>query len=75
MFRTRIRRILLVVWALALSTALSFSVAQATAVHASCQTVCEQNCGGSGCKRSYDMGCTCIWRCNNGSNGVAVCAL
>jgi len=69
------RRIAYLVWALLLAGALSFSSAQAEALHGDCGDTCLNNCGEGNCSRAVDLGCTCYWRCTNGSSGKAVCVL
>jgi len=69
------RRIAYLCWALLLVAGLSFNTAQAEALHSSCTDVCESNCGDGKCRRAMQSGCTCFWRCTNGSGGKAVCVI
>lgn len=69
------RRIAYFFWALLLVAGLSFNSAQAEALHSSCVSTCEAQCGDGNCKRAMDLGCTCFWRCSNGSSGTAVCVI
>ena len=62
-------------WALLLVAGLSFNSAQAEALHGACADICVNDCGEGKCRTAYDTGCTCFWRCTNGSGGSAVCVI
>jgi len=73
--RSLTRRIAYLCWALMLVAGLSFNGAQAQALHSSCASTCESECGEGKCRRFMDSGCTCFWRCTNGSSGSAICMI
>jgi len=73
--RSFARRIAYLCWALLLVAGLSFNSAQAQALHTSCGDICVNTCGEGKCRRAMDTGCTCFWRCTNGSGGSAVCTI
>jgi hypothetical protein len=69
------RRIAYFCWALLLVAGLSFNSAQAEALHSGCVSICENECGEGECKVAVDLGCTCLWQCNGGGSGTAICAI
>lgn len=69
------RRIAYLCWALMLVAGLSFNSAQAEALHSTCGATCTAQCGDGNCKRFMDLGCSCFYRCSDGSGGTAVCVI
>ncbi len=66
------RRVVYLIWAVALVASLAFTGAEAQALHTSCWDLCDADCGGS-CKRATPSGCSCDWVCVDGSTGSHIC--
>ncbi len=73
--RSIARRLAYLCWALMLVAGLSFNSAQAEALHSGCGETCTAACGDGECKLFVDMGCTCFYRCSDGTGGSAVCVI
>ena len=69
------KRVVLLVWAVALVFGLSFQAAQVQAAHTDCSNTCDKMCGNDKCGGYFETNCGCAWACTNGSSGHTVCVL
>lgn len=69
------KKIVLIVWASTLAFGLSHQIAVADSLHASCQASCGRACGKGNCSGASQIGCTCYYLCQDGTEGAIYCVV